>query len=147
MVFVTFATINVVVKVREKSSPPPLSISSHGEASHWQRGANTGRKVNRLQKCRLVNPVVTGQESHTKANLAAISAMPTMEFVPKLPAMMLSCARPSGRTAVLPYRAIDSLFDLRNKRVTIWKNILSLFGGVGANHFEGVRGRDLLADG
>jgi len=43
---------------------------------------------------------------------------------PRLLIRMLSCEAENGRTTVRPYSTIDSLFDLRNKRVTIWKNIL-----------------------
>ena len=44
----------------------------------------------------------------------------------------------SGRfDSVKPLHPIDMINDWGGERVTIWKTILSLLRGVGANHFEG----------
>ena len=61
----------------------------------------------------------------------------------------------SSPTASLsPYEAdeaclipTDSIADMSSKGVTFWKNILSLFGGIGANGFEGVGWFRKLVDG
>ena len=46
-----FAELRVDTVGESKSSPPdPLSISSHREASHWQRGVNTDSSMTILQQ-------------------------------------------------------------------------------------------------
>ncbi len=42
---------------------------------------------------------------------------------------------------------IDMIADWEGERVTIWKTILSLLRGVGANHFEGTGLLSGLVDG
>ena len=44
----------------------------------------------------------------------------------------------AGLTASNPYDPIDIINDWDSDGVTIWKTILSVLRGVGANGFEGV---------
>ena len=62
---------------------------------------------------------------------------------------MLSCAdvrcpTEADEACLIP---TESIADMSSNGVTFWKNILSLFGSVGANGFEGVEVLRRLVDG
>ena len=52
-----------------------------------------------------------------------------------------------GLSTPSPYSPIAMIFDVGSEWVTFWKNILSLFGGVGINRFAGNGRVTILADG